>query len=62
MLDAEGIVETELIAQFKLAPKFFIALMGRHSRFAPDVREMRKLHSEVPSPLCQRLTKVVGLE
>src|SRR5262245_701267 len=44
MLDAEREVEAELIAQFK--PEFFIAQVGCHSRLTPNVRKMRKLHSE----------------
>src|SRR5262245_11875357 len=36
MLDAEGMVEAEFVAQFKLIPELFVALMRRHSGLAPD--------------------------
>jgi hypothetical protein len=48
VLDAEAVVEAELIAQLELAPQLLIALVRRHSRFAPDVGEMSEFHFERP--------------
>src|SRR5262249_1239494 len=48
MLDTERMVEAQLVAQFKLIPELLIALMRRHSGLAPDVREVRELHLNIP--------------
>jgi hypothetical protein len=44
MFDAKAVIEAELIAKSKLVLQFFITLMGRHSRFGPDMGKMGELH------------------
>ena len=44
MLDAERVVEAELVAQLQFAPQLLVALVRRHSGLGPDVGEMRELH------------------
>jgi hypothetical protein len=44
MLDAERMVEAELIAQRQLAPELLVASVRRHAGLGPDVGEMGKFH------------------
>jgi hypothetical protein len=44
MLDAEGMIEADLVAQFQLTPKLFVALMRRHAGLGPDMGKMREFH------------------
>jgi hypothetical protein len=49
MLDAEAVVEAELVAQLQFAPQLFVALVRRHAWLAPDVREMSEFHCTASS-------------
>ena len=44
MLDAERVVEAELVAQREFAPELLVALVRRHAGLGPDVGEMREFH------------------
>ena len=44
MLDAEAVIEAELVAQHELAPQLLVALRRRHAGLAPNMGEMGKLH------------------
>ena len=48
MLDAERMVEAELVAQCKLAPELLVTRVRRHAGLRPDVGEMGKFHGTTP--------------
>src|SRR6202008_1605123 len=52
MLDAERMVEAELIAQRELAPELLVARVRRHAGFCPDVGEMGKFHATTLRRAC----------
>ena len=47
MLDTEAIVEAEVVAERKLAPELFVALVRGHVGLAPDMGEVGEFHGEV---------------
>ena len=51
MLDAEAVIEAELVAQRKLAPQLLVALVRRHAGLGPDVRKVREFHSIIPDAI-----------
>src|SRR5580692_9321993 len=44
MLDAERIIEAELVARGQFAPQLLVTLMRRHPGLGPDVGEVREFH------------------
>ena len=48
MLDAEGVIETDIVAQSELAPELLVALMRRHAGLGPDMGKMREFHRNEP--------------
>src|ERR1700722_5432206 len=44
MLDAERMIEPDLVAQFQLAPELLVALMRRHAGLGPDMGKVREFH------------------
>jgi len=47
MLDAETVVEAELVAELKLAPELLVALMRGHVGLAPDMGEVSEFHEVI---------------
>jgi hypothetical protein len=48
MLDAEPIVEAELVGELQLTPQLVVALSRRHPSLVPDMREMSEFHEALP--------------
>ena len=53
MLDAEAVVEAEVVAERKLAPELLVALVRGHVGLAPDMGEVGEFHRGV-IPRCER--------